>query len=93
MVAVIGRWSLFGGDRKLRFDCSYTSIDTYLFLDAILKCCVLRESVNKHYFVNQQVKLFKNHQFCIKNQKVAKLVFLSVYNVIQPIHLCHTACF
>ena len=36
------------------------------------KLRVLWECVNKLYFVNKQVELFQNHQFWIKNQKVAK---------------------
>ena len=58
---------------------SYTSIAVYWFLDAILKSWVLWESVDKLWFVNKQVKLFQNHQFCIKNPKVAILVLHSVW--------------
>ena len=35
------------------------------FQDAILKSCVLQESVNKLYLLNKQVDFFQNHQFCI----------------------------
>ena len=41
----------------------------YGFLDALLKSCVLQESVNKPYFVNKQVELIQNHQFCKKKIK------------------------
>ena len=44
------------------------------FLDTILKSLV-----NKRYFVNKQVKLFQNPQFCIKNQKVAILWMRVMY--------------
>ena len=58
-----------------------TSIPIYWFLDVILKISVLQKCVNKLYLVNKQVQLFQNHQFCIRNQKVAMCMMLREWDL------------
>jgi hypothetical protein len=36
MGVVVGRWSLFGGGRQLRFDCIYESVSEYKILDILM---------------------------------------------------------
>jgi len=54
MVAVIDRWSLFGGGRLLRFDCTRNAIMSFILM---LKARIRKERVQSFeaYYCNKRV--------------------------------------